>query len=127
MPARQTLVMLYVCTVSNPAPLNQELNTTMVFTTIRCCTLAVAMSAAVIGRAQAADPERGQQLYDNHCTVCHESQVHIREQRKARTLTDVRWQIARWQEVLKLPWTATEVDDVQAYLNAEYYHYETEQ
>ncbi|MEZ5589519.1 MAG: cytochrome C [Gammaproteobacteria bacterium] len=99
----------------------------MVFTTIRCCALAVAMGATVIGSAQAADPERGKQLYDNHCTVCHESQVHIREQRKAKTPADLRWQIARWQEVLKLSWTAAEVDDVQDYLNAEYYHYEAEQ
>ena len=78
----------------------------------------------VIPDALGADLERGQQLYENHCTQCHESQVHIREQRKAKTLTDVRWQVARWQEVLKLPWMAAEVDDVQAYLNAEYYHYE---
>ena len=79
---------------------------------------------ALSSTAWAVDPERGQQLYENHCQECHESQVHIREQRKAATLADVRWQIARWQEVLQLPWTAAEVDDVQAYLNAEHYHYE---
>ena len=86
-----------------------------------CAGLALFTMGSVV---TAADLERGQQLYENHCTECHASQVHIREQRKAETLTDIRWQIARWQEVLQLPWTAAEVDDVQAYLNAEYYHYE---
>jgi mono/diheme cytochrome c family protein len=80
---------------------------------------------AATGLVTAADVQRGQQLYENHCTECHASQVHIREQRKAATLATVRWQIVRWQEVLQLPWTATEVDDVQAYLNAQYYHYES--
>jgi len=98
----------------------------MVFAIIRAFTPALAVAAIMTKGALAADLERGQQLYENHCTGCHESQIHIRAQSKAKNPTELRWQIARWQEVLELPWTAAEVDDVQLYLNAEYYHYTPE-
>jgi mono/diheme cytochrome c family protein len=68
-------------------------------------------------------PNRGRQLYENHCTGCHESQVHIREKRKARTLTDVRGFVQRWAEVQALGWTDEEISEVLAYLNATYYKY----
>ena len=99
----------------------------MVFAIIRAFALAIAVAAVMTHSALAADLERGQQLYENHCTGCHESQIHIRTQRKAQNPTELRWQIARWQEVLELPWTSVEVDDVQVYLNAKYYHYDTQQ
>jgi mono/diheme cytochrome c family protein len=81
------------------------------------------LSPLLGGAAHAADPARGAQLYENHCRGCHESIVHIRAQTKARSLADIRYQITRWQEELKLPWTAEEIADVQAYLNDRYYHY----
>ena len=53
--------------------------------------------SALIATAQTADYERGRQLYENHCTSCHESQVHIREHAKVRSMTDLRYQIQRWR------------------------------
>jgi hypothetical protein len=73
--------------------------------------------------ALAADEERGRLLYENHCTGCHESLVHIRETRKADTPAAIREQIERWRAVLDLDWQASEVDDVLEYLNRRYYHY----
>ncbi len=35
--------------------------------------------------------DRGQLLYENHCTVYHDSSVSIREHRKVRSLTDIRF------------------------------------
>ena len=74
--------------------------------------------------AEAADPERGGQLYENHCTVCHTSIVHIRENHKAQSPEEIYYQIVRWADVLDLPWTSAEVDDVLHYLNDAYYHYD---
>ena len=73
--------------------------------------------------ALAAEPGRGELLYENHCTDCHESIIHIRDKRKARSIADIRAQIVRWQDVLTLQWTAQEVDDVLRLLNDRYYHY----
>ena len=78
---------------------------------------------ALIAATAAADPERGGRLYENHCTACHDSIVHIRESPRAQSTDDIRYQIKRWAGVLELPWTATEVEDVLRYLNDTYYHY----
>jgi mono/diheme cytochrome c family protein len=68
-----------------------------------------------------AGAERGQLLYENHCTSCHTSTVHIREQRKAKTPAEVRAWILRWSGELKLNWSEDELADVYQYLNNRYY------
>ncbi len=68
-----------------------------------------------------ASPERGEGLYLNHCLSCHESTAHIRENRRAKTLAEVRRWVARWSVQLELGWGLNEVDDVTAYLIRTYY------
>ena len=68
-----------------------------------------------------AKKSRGQLLYENHCTRCHESVVHIRKQRKATSLSELyKWAI-KWSKAEKLYWSGDEVRDVVDYLNREYY------
>lgn len=66
---------------------------------------------------------RGQLLYQNHCTVCHESNVHIRNKRKARTLTDITMWVSKWSEHRDLRWTTDEIKAVRDYLNQTYYKF----
>ena len=73
-----------------------------------------------------ADGERGRLLYENHCQTCHESVVHIREQRKAKTPADLRAAIERWAAERKLTWGADEQADVYRYLNNRYYKFAAE-
>ena len=73
------------------------------------------------GQAAEPDAERGQLLYENHCTVCHASQVHIRDKRKARSEDDVLEWVERWRDHLQLNWGRQEVSDVQRYLYLRYY------
>ncbi len=68
-----------------------------------------------------ASPERGRGLYLNHCLACHESTTHVRSNRRARTLPEVRRWVARWSVQLELGWRRNEIDDVTAYLNRTYY------
>jgi len=77
----------------------------------------------VASPAAPANTERGRLLYENHCRDCHESSLHIREVQAANSLQAVRAQGARWQEVLKLQWSAEDVGDVAEYLNATWYHH----
>lgn len=70
-----------------------------------------------------SSPLRGMELYENHCTGCHASQVHIREKRKAKSLAQVEWWIRHWVKELKLPWTDEETKEVLTYLNRRYYQY----
>lgn len=73
--------------------------------------------------AEPVSPLRGMELYGNHCTVCHQSTVHIREKRKAKSLAQVEVWVRRWASVLKLGWDEEEVKAVAAYLNSRYYQY----
>lgn len=75
------------------------------------------------GDSHAGDPERGRLLYENHCTVCHTSVVHIRDDRKSTSREEIRNWVLRWQKELGLQWTSGEVDDVIEYLNDRYYQF----
>jgi hypothetical protein len=81
------------------------------------------LAAAIPSVSYAADPERGRSLYENHCTQCHESLVHVRQHRRATSLDAVRYQINRWRGVLGLDWSSAESEDVLHYLNDQYYRY----
>ena len=69
----------------------------------------------------ASSPERGQLLYENHCTACHESMIHIRENHKADSLATVQREVIRWSQELQLGWQAVEIADVSQYLLRTFY------
>jgi cytochrome c1 len=69
------------------------------------------------------DTERGKLLYENHCMSCHESVVHIRDDRRAESLGEVTWQVSRWASEMDLDWRYPEVFDLVAYLNSRYYRF----
>lgn len=69
----------------------------------------------------AAEPGRGRLLYENHCLGCHDSMLHIREQRRVDSLAGLQREILRWRDVQGVPWNPQEVEDVLEYLNSHYY------
>jgi len=73
-----------------------------------------------------AGAERGRLLYENHCTSCHASTVHIRDQRKTKTPAELRAWILRWSGELKLNWREDELADVYQHLNNRYYKFPVE-
>ena len=79
---------------------------------------------AVSVAAQKGNLQRGQSLYENHCTECHTSVVHVREDHKAKSIDEIEQFILRWVNYRKLPWTMEEVNDVLAYVNGRYYQYQ---
>jgi hypothetical protein len=86
--------------------------------------LSLAALLAALGTAQsvgAADPGRGQALYESRCTGCHNKSVHQRESRKATTFEGILAQVSRWNETLGGDWKAEDMEDVAAYLNQRYY------
>jgi len=64
---------------------------------------------------------RGQMLYENHCTVCHASVVHLRTDRRAKSLPEIRTWVMHWSGYLKLRWGKEEVEDVVQHLNQRFY------
>lgn len=66
-------------------------------------------------------PTRGQLLYENHCTVCHASVVHLRTDRRAKSLPEIRTWVLHWSGYLKLRWDKEEVAEVVNHLNRKFY------
>jgi len=83
----------------------------------------LALVLAGLPQARAEDAAQGKTLYETRCTDCHESSVHQRSARKAKSYAGVRAQVARWSEQTGGPWSKEEIDSVTYYLNQRYYHF----
>ncbi len=83
-----------------------------------------AAQAEAPAQGLAAEPaSRGQMLYENHCTGCHESVVFVRERRTVDDLQQLRAMVRRWVREIEAPWGAEEIDDVVQHLNDSYYQF----
>lgn len=92
-------------------------------------TLFLLLSAALLAGAAASHvqaaspPTRGQLLYENHCSGCHDQQVHWRQNKLARDWNSLRAQVRRWQATAGLGWRNEEIDQVARYLNDTIYRF----
>lgn len=68
---------------------------------------------------------RGQLLYENHCMSCHDSMIRIRTRQQVGSLSGLRKQVSRWARHLQLRWSSEDLNDVVAYLNRQYYQFES--
>lgn len=87
--------------------------------------LACAMCAPAL--AMGAEAGRGRALYDTACNRCHDTSVHARRARKAKSFPAIRAQVVRWSTELGAGWSREEIDDVTVYLNGRYYFFECPQ
>lgn len=80
----------------------------------------------VSSQSHSEDLSRGKMLYENNCLECHESKIHIREQRKVKSLENLHDQIIRWSNELHLAWKHEEIRDVSGYLNRVFYKFDND-
>ncbi len=73
--------------------------------------------------ANAADPNRGQALYETRCIDCHDVSVHGRTNRVAKNFDEIRNWTKRWNDTLGGLWDSEDIEDVTIYLNSRYYRY----
>ena len=66
---------------------------------------------------------RGGLLYSTHCSACHTSTIHWREQKLATDWKSLKDQVNRWQGYTKLRWSEEDIIDVTSYLNTYYYNF----
>ncbi len=87
---------------------------------------------AVIDASAAAAPlERGEELHNQYCTVCHASMtggdggaLYTREQRRVNALLALKAQVRRCASGQGLRWSEADVDLLTNYLNMRYYRFD---
>jgi mono/diheme cytochrome c family protein len=78
---------------------------------------------AFVAALRAVEFDRGEALYENHCSSCHDPRVHAVETRHVATLVDLRARVAAWSIHSGLNWSAEDVNDVTDYLNRRFYRF----
>jgi mono/diheme cytochrome c family protein len=90
-------------------------------------TISVLLAAiAVTAAAQTPGPRdasRGELLYTTHCVLCHNANIHWRDQRAVKDWPSLKAQVNRWQQTSGQNWSDDDVAAVARYLNGLYYHY----
>jgi mono/diheme cytochrome c family protein len=85
-----------------------------------------ALSLVLVGlglAAHAQSPSRGELLYTTHCSACHDTKMHWRENKLATNWDTLQAQVRRWQGVAALNWSEGEIEDVARFLNQTIYRY----
>ena len=72
---------------------------------------------------RAANPLRGQLLYDSFCHHCHLSEIHYRVGSKVTSWGKLLKMVAIWQGEMQLGWQAEDIADVASYLDRRYYRF----
>lgn len=86
--------------------------------------ITVVAGGGVLAHAQAQPSvSRGQLLYATHCTSCHSTQMHWREDRLAHDWESLKIHVRRWQGDANLQWTDADIAEVARHLNDTIYRF----
>jgi mono/diheme cytochrome c family protein len=85
---------------------------------------ALVLAMAFVATLHAEEFDRGQALYENHCSSCHDTPVHaLGETRHVANLADLRARVVAWSIHSGLAWSEEDVNDVTAYLSRRFYRF----
>lgn len=84
--------------------------------------LAGALLAAGPGARAAGDAAKGETLHAS-CMSCHGTEVYVPPKRKVKTLSALRKETARWGDHYNPAFSKSEIDDLVAYLNRDFYKF----
>lgn len=75
---------------------------------------------------QAFDIENGKALHNENCLRCHNESKYLREKRIVKNYQQLRERVSQCELMAELAWFDEEIDDVAAYLNDAFYHFNME-
>ena len=70
------------------------------------------------------DSARGEALYKNHCGTCHDNNVHKREDRRVKSMEELRTWVEAMSAHTGLDWLNEDIGDVAFYLSLRIYQFE---
>lgn len=71
----------------------------------------------------AFDSDNGKTLHNENCVRCHDDSMYTRKDRKTQSYSLLRERIVQCEIMTELIWFEEEIDDVTAYLNESFYHF----
>jgi len=77
-----------------------------------------------VASVHAADPAQGKRLVEQHCSRCHGSEPYTRPDRKVGSLQALKERVRMCEGAQELRWGDAQIDDVSAYLNDTFYHFQ---
>jgi mono/diheme cytochrome c family protein len=81
------------------------------------------MMLGLAGPAPAAgDPAKGARLHED-CTGCHGTELYVAPRAKVRSLAALKKETERWNDRMNPKFTAAEIEDLIAYMNANFYKF----
>ena len=89
--------------------------------------ISLLFSTVMVSTAHAADEESAKELYDNHCTKCHNSDVMTRNDRRVQNFQQLHAQVRRCELNLGLQWFEDDIDSMAKYLNTHFYRFKTDE
>ena len=74
----------------------------------------------------AIDLENGKSLHDENCLRCHDESKYTRKERMVKNFQQLHGRIKNCELMAELTWFDEEIDNVTAYLNNQFYHFNLE-
>ena len=74
----------------------------------------------------AIDLENGKSLHDENCLRCHDESRYTRKERMVKNFQQLHERIKNCELMAELTWFDEEIDNVTAYLNNQFYHFNLE-
>lgn len=82
----------------------------------------LAAAAALAAPSWAGDPAKGELLHRS-CLQCHGTEAYVPPRRRVQSLAALRKETARWADYYNPAFTKSEVEDLVAYLNRDFYRF----
>ena len=74
----------------------------------------------------AVDLENGKSLHNENCLHCHDESKYTGKNRMVKNFQQLHERIKQCELMTELTWFDEEIDDVTAYLNNQFYHFNLE-
>ena len=97
---------------------------------IKIFMLTILLKLLPLATAQGADPGAGRVFHQNNCLSCHgslmggnPSLIYTRPDRRVSSPGALNARVQRCMGTLSVPWSANDVANVSAFLNAQFYKF----
>jgi mono/diheme cytochrome c family protein len=92
--------------------------------TMICASLSILLAASASAASLPGDGANGKRLLDANCMSCHQTEMFTRADRKAQSLDALKEQLVGCSHAANADISASEMQDLLKYLNAQFYRFE---